>query len=243
MLRGAAHPRRRAVVRRLDPQLLRDARRRPRTSSRPTRSARALAARKPGVPLTVVDTSGDPVSLDERETIAIDVTEPDEVRIGLPRDRFPTEDAARAALASRGGEMVSALGAIKAKPPPAAPESGPLSSTPEPPQRWTFVVQFPAAAAPGGARRDRQPRPRTSRSATRARPSRCKLEDVSPAGRRARRPVVRPGAGAAAPPRCAHHRRHPHHGAGGDPGRRLPAGRGRPPARARARPCSSRSSW
>ncbi|HEX3904170.1 MAG TPA: hypothetical protein VH853_15125 [Polyangia bacterium] len=113
----------------------------------PEALGRALAERKPGVPLTVVDTSGDPVALDERETIAVDVTQPDEVKIGLPRDRFATEDDARAALASRGGQVLRALGAVKAKPSAAAPEAGPLSSTPEPTQRWTFVVKFPVTAA------------------------------------------------------------------------------------------------
>ncbi len=113
----------------------------------PEALARALGGHRAGVPISVIDTSGDTVALDERETVAIDVTRPDEVKIGLPRDRFATEDAARAALASRGGEVVKSLGAIKAKPLAAAPEAGPLSSTPEPPQRWTFVVKFPEVAA------------------------------------------------------------------------------------------------
>ena len=113
----------------------------------PEALAHALIGRQPGAPLAVMDTSGDTVSLDERETVAIDVTQPDEVKIGLPRDRFATEDDARAALASRGGQVVKALGSIKAKPSPAAPEAGPLSATPEPTQRWTFVVKFPELAA------------------------------------------------------------------------------------------------
>lgn len=112
----------------------------------PEALARALAARQPGAPVAVVDTSGDAVSLDERETVAIDVAQPDEVKIGLPRDRFHTEDDARAALAAHGGQVVKALGAIKAKPSPAAPEAGPLSATAEPAQRWTFVVKFPLPA-------------------------------------------------------------------------------------------------
>ena len=113
----------------------------------PEALAQALAARRPGAPLTVADTSGDVVSLDERETIGIDVSERDQVKIGLPRERFPTEGAARAALTSRGGEILSALGAVRSKPRAGAPESGPLSATPEPPQRWTFVVRFPPATA------------------------------------------------------------------------------------------------
>jgi hypothetical protein len=105
--------------------------------------ARAVAGHRPGATLAVLDRGGDGVSLAEGETVAIDVVEPDEVRIGLPRARFGTEGDARAALTSRGGEIVTALGAIKAKPSASAPEAGPLSSTPEPPERWTFVVKFP----------------------------------------------------------------------------------------------------
>lgn len=107
--------------------------------------ARAVAAHHAGETLTVVDRSADAVTLVEGETVAIDVAQPDEVRIGLPRTRFPSEDDARAALTSRGGEVVKSLGAIKASASASAPEAGPLSSTPEPPERWTFLVKFPAA--------------------------------------------------------------------------------------------------
>ncbi|HEY5088765.1 MAG TPA: hypothetical protein VIK30_02285, partial [Polyangia bacterium] len=106
--------------------------------------ARAVGAHRAGATLAVVDRSGDGVSLAEGETVAIDVLEPDEVRIGLPRARFSTEADARTALTSRGGEIVKDLGTIKATPSAAVPESGPLSSTPEPPERWTFLVKFPA---------------------------------------------------------------------------------------------------
>ena len=159
----------------------------------PAALARALGGRHPGAPLSLVDTSGDPVALDERETIAIDVAEPDQVRIGLPRDKFVTEDDARAALTSRGGEVVRTLGAIKAKASAAAPESGPLSSTPEPPQRWTFVVRFPPASAQaaldaiGNLAQDVEIR--DARQTVEV-----KLEDVSPAGG-AGGLVIRPGQG------------------------------------------------
>jgi hypothetical protein len=106
---------------------------------------RAVAARRAGEALAVTDRGGDGVSLAESETVAIDVAQPDEVRIGLPRARFADEADARAALTARGGEIVTALGAIKAAPSAAVPEAGPLSSTPEPPLRWTFVVKFSAA--------------------------------------------------------------------------------------------------
>ena len=160
----------------------------------PDALARALAGRHPGAPLTLVDTSGDSVALDERETIAIDVAEPDQVRIGLPRDKFVTEDDARAALTSRGGEVVRTLGAIKAKAAVAAPESGPLSSTPEPTQRWTFVVRFPAAVAQGAldaiGNLAQDVEIRDARQTVEV-----KLEDVAPSGS-AGGLVIRPGEGA-----------------------------------------------
>ncbi|HEY4394798.1 MAG TPA: hypothetical protein VGP64_12075 [Polyangia bacterium] len=163
----------------------------------PEALARALATRHAGTPLTLTDTSGDVVSLDERETIGIEVSERDQVKIGLPRDRFPTEDAARAALTSRGGEILSALGAIKAKPRAGTPESGPLSTTPEPAQRWTFVVRFPPAAAQAAldaiGNLDREVDIRDARQTVDV-----KLEDVSaPAGAQGGVAlVVRPGQGA-----------------------------------------------
>jgi hypothetical protein len=159
----------------------------------PDALARALAGRHPGTPLSLVDTSGDTVALDERETIAIDVAEPDQVRIGLPRDKFVTEDDARATLTSRGGEVVRTLGAIKAKAAAAAPDSGPLSSTPEPSQRWTFVVRFPAAVAQGAldaiGNLAQDVEIRDARQTVEV-----KLEDVAPSGT-AGGLVIRPGQG------------------------------------------------
>jgi hypothetical protein len=111
----------------------------------PEAFARAMAGHHAGETLTVVDRSADAVTLVEGETVAIDVAQPDEVRIGLPRTRFATEDDARAALTSRGGEVVRSLGALKAAASASAPEAGPLSATPEPPERWTFLARFPAS--------------------------------------------------------------------------------------------------
>ena len=160
----------------------------------PDTLARALAGRQPGAPLSLVDTSGDVVALDERETIAIDVAEPDQVRIGLPRDKFVTEDDARAALTSRGGQVIRALGSLKAKAAAAAPESGPLSSTPEPPQRWTFVVRFPPTAAQAAldaiGNLAQNVEIRDARQTVEV-----KLEDVSPSGG-AGGLIIRPGQGA-----------------------------------------------
>jgi hypothetical protein len=161
----------------------------------PEALTQALAARHPGAPLTVADTSGDVVSLDERETIGIDVSERDQVKIGLPRERFPTEEAARAALTSRGGEILGALGAVRAKPLTGAPEAGPLSATPEAPQRWTFVVRFPSATAQAAldaiGNLDRAVDIRDARQTVDV-----KLEDVSAPGDARGGLLVRPGQGA-----------------------------------------------
>ncbi len=108
--------------------------------------ARALAGRGTAGTLTVSDLSGDAVALASASVVAVEVAEPDQVRIGLPRARFATDAEARAAITSRGGEIVSALGEVRGRPAPNTPEAGALSTTPEPPVRWTFVVRFPAAA-------------------------------------------------------------------------------------------------
>src|SRR5262245_8695618 len=52
---------------------------------------RALAARAPGGPLSVVDRGGDKVLLAAEEPLAVEVVKPDEVQIGLPRSRLATE--------------------------------------------------------------------------------------------------------------------------------------------------------
>ncbi len=108
--------------------------------------ARMLAARPADGPIALPDLSGDRVMLAAGTQVAVDVAEPDQVRIGLPKSRFAAETDARAAITSRGGEIVTALGEVKGRPAANAPQAGPLSSTPEPPIRWTFVARFPAAA-------------------------------------------------------------------------------------------------
>ena len=106
----------------------------------------ALTARAPGAPLSIVDRGGDKVALAADEALAIEVVKPDEVQIGLPNaPRFPTEDAARAAITSRGGEVTAARGLVKTAAPSSAGASSLLASAPEPPSRWTFMVRFPAA--------------------------------------------------------------------------------------------------
>ena len=102
---------------------------------------RALAGRQQGAPLSVVDRSGDVVALGPAEDLSVQVFKPDEVTLGLPRVRFVTEADARAAIESRGGEIVASRGLVKAV---GVVDSGPLSSAPPPPERWTFVARFPA---------------------------------------------------------------------------------------------------
>ena len=106
---------------------------------------KALAGRTGAGPLAVVDRGGDRATLSVEEPLAIEVSKPDEVQIGLPRLRFATEDAARAAIVERGGEVVTAKGLVKAPAQQGAGAATLLASAAEPPARWTFVVRFPAA--------------------------------------------------------------------------------------------------
>jgi len=106
---------------------------------------KALAGRAPGAPVVLADRGGDRTSLAAEEPLAIEVSRPDEVQIGLPRARLATEDAARAAIVARGGEVVAAKGLVQQPSPQSAGSSSLLASAPEPPARWTFVVRFPAA--------------------------------------------------------------------------------------------------
>jgi hypothetical protein len=105
---------------------------------------RALAGRTGGGPLALADRTGDAVTLAADESIAIEAVQPDRIRIGLPRARFATEADARAAIVSRGGEILDARGLVKATA-AAGPDSGPLSAAPPPPERWTFVARFAPA--------------------------------------------------------------------------------------------------
>jgi hypothetical protein len=112
----------------------------------PEALARALAGRtQANAPISVFDRGGDSVSLGPAEELAIEVRKPDEVKLGLPRARFATEADARAAVESRGGEIMASRGLVKGAASTGAPEAGPLSSAPPPPERWTFVARFPEA--------------------------------------------------------------------------------------------------
>jgi hypothetical protein len=105
---------------------------------------KALVGRSQNAPLAITDRGGDRVSLSADEALAVEVVKPDHVQIGLPKARFPTEDGARAAITTRGGEVVTAKGLVQAPAPLSAGSSNLLASPVVPPARWTFVVRFPA---------------------------------------------------------------------------------------------------
>jgi hypothetical protein len=110
----------------------------------PASFAEAVGNRAGGAGLGLVDRNGDAVRLAGDETIALEIARPERVQVGLPRPRFATEADARAAITSRGGEVLIARGLVRGAS-PAGPESGPLSAAPPAPERWTFVVGFPAS--------------------------------------------------------------------------------------------------
>jgi hypothetical protein len=110
---------------------------------------KGLAGRSQNAPLAIADRGGDPVSLSADEALALDVLKPEHLQIGLPQARFPTEDAARAAIVARGGEVVATKGLVQAPAPESAGASNLLASPAKPPARWTFIVRFPAARRQG----------------------------------------------------------------------------------------------
>jgi hypothetical protein len=106
---------------------------------------KALAKAQPGQALALAlrDRAGDPVTLAPDDVVAVDVLRPDEVRVGLPRDRFVDAGAARAAIESRGGKILEEKGLVRVDA-PGAVASGPLSlgGGPPPIERWTFIARF-----------------------------------------------------------------------------------------------------
>jgi hypothetical protein len=142
---------------------------------------RALAARSGGAALTLVDRAGDQVSLPESEEVVLELVKPDQVQIGLPQTRFPTEADARAAVETRGGEVLASRGLVKTRPVATTSTSSLLSSAPAAPERWTLVVRFaPArreAALAEIADLDRLVEIREAREALRA-----KIGALAPAG-------------------------------------------------------------
>jgi hypothetical protein len=104
---------------------------------------RAALSGARGGALTLHDRAGDPVTLATADLLAVDVRRADEVRIGLPRERFVDGAAARAEIERRGGTIVSAKGLVRVDAPGAA-AAGSLAfgSGPPPIERWTFVARF-----------------------------------------------------------------------------------------------------
>jgi hypothetical protein len=104
---------------------------------------RAALASSRGGALSLRDRAGDPVTLAPDAVLAIEVQRPDEVRVGLPRDRFLDAASARAEIERRGGKIVQEKGIVQVDA-PGAVAAGPLSmgGGPPPIERWTFVVRF-----------------------------------------------------------------------------------------------------
>ena len=153
----------------------------------------------------------------------------DQVQIGLPNARFATEDAARAAIESRGGEVSRRAAWCRRR----RRERGrvePARSGPTPPARWTFVVRFPEAQPAGRALRrssaiiDRTVEIRDARETIATHASELSADRRIPwcssRARRSRRRLA-----------GARGRRRPHHGARRDPRTAPSADRGRTPPR------------
>jgi hypothetical protein len=109
----------------------------------------ALAAAAPGGPLALRDRAGDPVQVAPDDLLFVDVVRPEEVRLGLPRERFADAGAARAEIERRGGTIVADKGLVKVDAPGAAAGAAAalaLSTPPPPFERWTFIARFSADA-------------------------------------------------------------------------------------------------
>ena len=78
--------------------------------------------------------------------------------LGLPRTRFATEADARAAIESRGGEIVASRGLVKAVPLPRRARAGPLSAAPPRARALDVHHALPARPPRGGPGRARRPR-------------------------------------------------------------------------------------
>jgi hypothetical protein len=105
---------------------------------------RAALVAAHGGPLSLRDRAGDAVTVAPEDQLVIDVRRPDELRVGLPRDRFADDASARAEIERRGGTIVATKGLVKVEAPPAPGNL--LANAPPATERWTFVVRFPADA-------------------------------------------------------------------------------------------------
>jgi hypothetical protein len=105
--------------------------------------AALAAAHSEGRPLALRDRAGDAVTLAAGDLLALEVRRADEVRVGLPRERFVDGAAARAELERRGGTIVADKGLVRVDAPGAiAGAALVLGSGPPPIERWTFVARF-----------------------------------------------------------------------------------------------------
>jgi hypothetical protein len=91
---------------------------------------RVIAAAAPGSPITIHDVGGDAVTLAPNDLVALDETDPDLVRIAIPKSRARDEAAARAEIEKRGGVVVAVA------PPAASPGVAA--------EQHAFLVRFPA---------------------------------------------------------------------------------------------------
>jgi hypothetical protein len=157
---------------------------------------RAALTQSAGGALTLRDVAGDPVKLTPGDLLAVDVRRADEVRVGLPRDRFADAAAARAELERRGGTVVADKGLVRVEA-PGAIAAGPLSmgGGSPPIERWTFVVRFEGpgrdAALSALGELDRRVEIRDARETVQARVSALSVADgalvVKPEGAAERR--------------------------------------------------------
>jgi hypothetical protein len=116
------------------------------------------------------DLAGDQVKLGPADLLAIDVVRRGEVRISLPRDKFPDEATARAAIEKQGGVIVSVAPALTGVEGPAAAQA--------------FFVRLPAdrREASLGALGDLDPRVRISEARD---AHKVRLADLNAEGREA----------------------------------------------------------
>jgi len=71
-------------------------------------AVRAALAEASGGALALTDLLGDRVSLAANDELVIDVDRPGQIRVAFPRERFPDQAAARAAVELQGGQVIEA---------------------------------------------------------------------------------------------------------------------------------------
>lgn len=95
----------------------------------PAAFAKVIASAPAGPTRLLRDVAGDEVTLGPADLLAIELRRPDELLIGLPRDKFGDEGAARIEIEKHGGVVLGPADAAGAKAQPA--------------ERYTFVARFP----------------------------------------------------------------------------------------------------